>query len=188
MGLIAAEIKQGRPFRSAGHEAAVSLLRTADVVRRAGARVIEPYGITLQQFNVLRILRGAGQGGLPTLEIAARMIEEAPGITRLLDRLERKALVKRQRCPRDRRRVLCTITSAGLRLLSALDAPLAATEDALMETLGPARAVRLVALLDVVRAAQGAAPPPARSGPSPYRPSLGRAGRHRHRTKEKKKR
>jgi DNA-binding MarR family transcriptional regulator len=165
----------------------VSLLRTADVVRRAAARVVEPYGITLQQFNVLRILRGAGPDGLPTLEIAARMIEEAPGITRLLDRLEKKALVKRHRCPRDRRRVLCTITSGGLRLLSALDAPLAESEDGLMETLGPARSVRLVALLDAVRAAQATAAPP-RPDPSPSRPRLGRAGRHRPRTKEKKKR
>src|SRR5262249_13060040 len=107
--------------------------------------------------------------------------------TRLLDRLEKKALVRRQRCPRDRRRVLCTITSAGLRLLSALDAPLAETEDALMGSLGPARAVRLVALLDVVRAAQ-AAPAPARPARSRYGPSFVRAGRHRPRTKEKKKR
>jgi len=186
MGLIAAEIKQRRPFRSAGHEAVLSLLRTADVVRRAGARVIERHGITPQQFNVLRILRGAGAEGLPTLEIAERMIEEAPGITRLLDRLERKTLVKRHRCPRDRRRVLCTITPPGLRLLAALDAPLAEAEEALMRSLGPARAVRLVALLDVVRSR--AADSPADADRSRSRPRPGRAGRHRPRTKEKKKR
>jgi hypothetical protein len=59
-------------------------------VTRRLAGVVEPHGVTLQQYNVLRILRGAGEGGLPTLEIAQRMIEHAPGITRLLDRLERK--------------------------------------------------------------------------------------------------
>ena len=81
----------------------LDLLRTVDVVRRFLARVVEPQGITLQQFNVLRILRGAERGsppiGLPTLEIAERMVEHAPGITRLLDRLEAKGLVVRQALP-----------------------------------------------------------------------------------------
>jgi DNA-binding MarR family transcriptional regulator len=86
------------------------VLLPCDRLRRSLAEVVQPRGITLQQYNVLRILRGAGLGGLPTLEIGARMIEEAPGITRLLDRLERKALAERRRCPRDGRRVLCRIT------------------------------------------------------------------------------
>ena len=84
------EIRQRRPFQSAGHEAVLGLLRTADLVRRLGTALVEPYGITLQQFNVLRILRGAGGDGLPTLEVASRMIEQTPGVTRLLDRLEAK--------------------------------------------------------------------------------------------------
>ena len=74
------------------------LVRTADLVRRVLDAVVEPHGITLQQYNVLRILRGAGAEGLPTLEIGERMIEQAPGVTRLLDRLEAKGLVRRQRC------------------------------------------------------------------------------------------
>ncbi len=77
------EIKQRKPFQSRAQEAAIGLLRTADTVRREIASVVEPHGITLQQYNVLRILRGAGALGLPTLEIAARMVEQAPGITRL---------------------------------------------------------------------------------------------------------
>ena len=153
MGLTAEEIKQRRPFRSAGHEATVSLLLTADLVRRGVARVVEPAGITLQQFNVLRILRGAGAEGVPTLEIAGRMIEQAPGITRLMDRLEAKGLVRRQRCPTDRRQVLCWITPPGLRLVASLDKPLAERDEAFLRALGRERAARFIGLLDAVRAA-----------------------------------
>ncbi len=84
-------------------------------------RIVEPHGITLQQFNVLRILRGAGDEGLPTLEVADRMIEQTPGVTRLLDRMEAKELVRRQRCPKDRRQHLCWITAKGLALLEKID-------------------------------------------------------------------
>ena len=84
----------------------VALMRTADLARRTITGVIEPHGLTPQQFNVLRILRGAGAEGLPTLEVANRMIEQTPGITRLLDGLEAKELIKRQRCPKDRRQHL----------------------------------------------------------------------------------
>src|ERR1700682_6278341 len=77
-------------FRSREQQATLSLLRTADAVKRRRAQVIEPYGITPQQYNVLRILRGAGPSGLPTLTIGERMIEQTPGTTRLVDRLERQ--------------------------------------------------------------------------------------------------
>src|SRR5436853_5453131 len=82
---IRSEIKQRRPFPSPHQEAVVALMRTADRARRLVGDVVEPLGITPQQYNVLRILRGAGDAGLPTLEIAQRMIEQTPGITRLLD-------------------------------------------------------------------------------------------------------
>src|SRR5947207_13986566 len=99
----------------------VALIRTADVVRRAVGDVVEPHGITAQQYNVLRILRGAGREGLPTLEIAERMIEQTPGITRLIDRLESKKLVARERSATDRRCVYCRITAAGTDLVSRPD-------------------------------------------------------------------
>jgi len=92
------EIRQRRPFQSPGHEAVLGLLRTADLVRRQAAALVEPHGITLQQFNVLRILRGAGDDGLPTLEVAVRMVEQTPGVTGCSNRLEAKELVRRQRC------------------------------------------------------------------------------------------
>jgi len=81
-------------FRSREQQATLGLLRTAEAVKRSLAHVIEPHGITAQQYNVLRILRGAGPEGLPTLTIGERMIEHTPGVTRLVDRLERKGLVK----------------------------------------------------------------------------------------------
>lgn len=145
------EIKQRRPFQSRAQEATVGLLRTADMVRREIGRLVEPHGITAQQFNVLRILRGAGDKGLPTLEIAARMVEETPGITRLLDRLERKKLVRRKRCTADRRQVLCWITPDGLELLRGLDRPVASGDVSTLALLGPADIDALIRALDAVR-------------------------------------
>ena len=130
----------------------MALLRTADVVRRYIARVLEPYGITPQQFNVLRILRGAGPEGTPTLTIAERMIEEAPGITRLLDRLEAKGMVSRQRCPEDRRQVLCHATPQALDLLGRIDAAMDEADDTALGSLSEEEKVELIRLLDAVRA------------------------------------
>jgi DNA-binding MarR family transcriptional regulator len=129
----------------------VALLRTADVVRRYIARVLEPYGITPQQFNVLRILRGAGPGGIPTLTIAERMIEEAPGITRLLDRLEAKGMVRRQRCPEDRRQVLCHATPQALDLLGRIDGAMNEADEAALGTLSEKDKAELIRLLDAIR-------------------------------------
>lgn len=146
------EIRQTRPFRSLSQEGVVALLRTADVVRRYIARVLEPYGITPQQFNVLRILRGARTEGIPTLAIAERMIEEAPGITRLLDRLEAKGLVRRQRCPEDRRQVLCHATPQALDLLGRIDDAMNEADESALGTLSEEDKAQLVRLLDAVRA------------------------------------
>jgi DNA-binding MarR family transcriptional regulator len=78
----------------------------------------------MQQYNVLRILRGAGEGGLPTLAIADRMIERAPGITRLLDRMEVHGWACRLRCRKDRRVVYASITPQGRLLLDRIEGPL----------------------------------------------------------------
>ena len=130
----------------------MALLRTADVVRRYIGRVLEPYGITPQQFNVLRILRGAGPDGTPTLTIAERMIEEAPGITRLLDRLEAKGMVRRQRCPEDRRQVLCHATPEALDLLGRIDGAMNEADESALGTLSEKDKIQLIRLLDAVRA------------------------------------
>jgi MarR family transcriptional regulator, organic hydroperoxide resistance regulator len=164
---LARELKQARPFRSVGQEALVSLLRTVDLVRRELAAVVEPAGITLQQYNVLRILRGAGEQGLPTLEIAHRMVEQTPGITRLLDRLEEKRLVARERCRQDRRQVLCTIRPTGLELLTALDEPVDRADQEVLAGLTTEQQETLVHLLDRLRA-----PFQARSPRCPSTPGL----------------
>jgi DNA-binding MarR family transcriptional regulator len=146
------EIKQRRPFRSRRQEAMLGLLKTADILRRFLATMVEPHGITLQQYNVLRILKGAGPDGLPTLEIAERLIEQAPGVTRLLDRLEKKDLVKRERCPVDRRQVTCRITRPGQRLLTAMGRAMESADDRCLGMLPVRDVERLVDTLDVVRA------------------------------------
>ena len=150
-GSIQREIQQKRPFTSPRQEATVALLRTADLARRLMSAMLEPWGITTQQYNVLRILRGAGPDGLPTLEIAERMIEQAPGITRLIDRLEEKRMVNRTRPREDRRRVTCRISSAGLDLLSALDEPVVESGNAALASLSSKEVAQLVGLLDRTR-------------------------------------
>jgi DNA-binding MarR family transcriptional regulator len=148
---LQAEIRQSTPFVSPAQEAILGLYRTSDVLRRRFSQIVEPHGISLQQYNVLRILRGAGKSGTPTLDIADRMIEMTPGVTRLLDKLEAKKLVRRQRCPEDRRQVLCWITESGLRVLAELDKPLSAAGVRSMEALSVAEQQDLIRLLEKIR-------------------------------------
>lgn len=147
------EIQQRRPFASAAEEGVVALVRTADLLRRALTLVVEPHGITLQQYNVLRILRGAGAEGLPTLEIASRMIEHAPGVTRLLDRLQAKGMVRRQRSADDRRQIRCWITPAGLALLERLEHAMQDGARTFMAPLAPSDLATFVGLMDTLRSA-----------------------------------
>ena len=146
------EIRQRRPFSSSGQEATLGILRTADVLRRFVARVLEPYDVTPQQYNVLRILRGAGTDGLPTLTIGERMLEDSPGVTRLIDRLVAKGLVDRARSTEDRRQVLCRITSAGLDLLAGMDEPMTGSDEDALKMLTVDEQKQLIRLLDRIRA------------------------------------
>jgi DNA-binding MarR family transcriptional regulator len=155
--LLQREIRQGKPFPSPAHECVLALMRTADVLRRSIGEVIEQRGLTPQQFNVLRILRGAGSAGLPTLEVAERMIEETPGVTRLLDRLEAKGWVRRQRCPKDRRQHLCWITPAGHALVGRLDEPLNVAIEKYLKPLRRSDQVQLIHLLEALRGGCSAA-------------------------------
>lgn len=150
-GTLQKELRQKQPFRSAAEEAALGLYRTSARVQRRISETIESSGITLQQYNVLRILRGARPARIPTLEVAARMIEQTPGVTRLLDRLEARGLIVRERCTVDRRRVFCTISDSGLALVEALDGPVLATIDAVLGHLPADRLQQLTTLLDAVR-------------------------------------
>ena len=148
------ELGQRRPFRSLAQEAIIGIARTASVLNRQAASVLEPEGISVAQFNVLRILRGAGADGLPTLSIRDRMVDPAAAITRLVDKLEEAGLITRERVSCDRRQVVCRITAKGLELLSRVDPLMSATEDRLSDRLTSEEMETLNDLLTKVR--QGA--------------------------------
>ena len=150
-GGIQREIRQGKPFRSPNLEAILSLVRTVDVLKTFVGGLVRTHGITLQQYNVVRILQGSGDQGLATLEIRERMVERRPGITGLVDRLEEKGLVVRERDANDRRQVVCRVTSEASALLASLDVPVAAAEDAAMERLEPDELAQLIRSLDEIR-------------------------------------
>jgi DNA-binding MarR family transcriptional regulator len=115
------ELKQSKPFAHPEEELFLSLVRTADLLGRHPSLLFKERGISPAQYNVLRILRGAGPKGLPCGEIAVRMVTRDPDITRLLDRLQRRRLVIRARAVGDRRVVSTRITAVGLALLKPLD-------------------------------------------------------------------
>jgi DNA-binding MarR family transcriptional regulator len=148
---IVEELKQTRPFASKAQAATVALLRTTDVVKRQLARVVESEGITLQQYNVLRILRGARGAPLSALEITERLIEETPGVSRLLDRLVGKRLVRRERSAQDRRMLECFITERGLEVLARLDHPVNQADADVLKGLSPKDITVLNDLLSRIR-------------------------------------
>lgn len=117
------ELKKRRPFNSPEQEAALNLIRTADQLENRLGRLLRDFGLTMSQYNVLRILRGEG-APLPSLEIADRMIRVVPAITGLIDRLEKQGWVARRRCEEDRRIVFVEITVRGTKLLDKIDQPL----------------------------------------------------------------
>lgn len=149
---VADSIKQTQPFHSRRHEAMVGMLLTVETLRRPLHALLAKHDdLTQQQFNVLRILRGARPDGLPTLEISERMVERTPGITRLIDRLETKGLVSRERSATDRRQVFCHLTKQGADLLRKLDKPVAALDDDLFAGITDREVDTLIDLLDRVR-------------------------------------
>jgi DNA-binding MarR family transcriptional regulator len=152
MGKIAGEIKQTRPFKSLEAEAVVTLLRTSDVLRAQVEAALKPWGLSAEQYNILRILRGAPDHAHPTLEIAGRMISRAPNITRLIDKLIHKGLVFRRPSPDDRRVVEVRLTPRGLRTVIEATPVLDALDEKLLRCLSDARLKVLIRGLDEVRA------------------------------------
>jgi DNA-binding MarR family transcriptional regulator len=101
----------------------VSLMRATDALSRGAEALLKPFNLSATQYNILRIVRGAGEKGLACREIGCRLITRDPDITRLLDRLESRGLLARAREAQDRRVVKTRITAEGLRLLKELDQP-----------------------------------------------------------------
>jgi DNA-binding MarR family transcriptional regulator len=120
------EIKQGRPFESLEQEAHLSVSRTAAMLEHTFAELVRPYGVTPTQYNVLRILQGAGQRGLCRNEVRDRLVARVPDASRLLDRLDEMGLVERERDAGDRRLVNTRITPRGSDVLKRLEEPVAA--------------------------------------------------------------
>lgn len=146
LAALAQELGRKKRFRSPREAAVLAILRTAGLLRRALAARFESEGLTMTQYNVLRILRGAPEG-LPTLQIRRRMLEEAAGITRLVDKLYADGLIERDRPGTDRRQVVCRITKKGLGLLEHSDTSLAEAHAELVSELSTAQATELVGLL-----------------------------------------
>ena len=145
------EIRQTKPFVSLEHEASLSIERTAAALRHSTAEALKPFGITPVQYNVLRILRGAGTSGLCRHEIADRLVAQVPGVTRLLDRMEAQGLIRRERSAEDRRLVSTRLMSTGLELVNQLDVPIAQLHEQQLGHLAEDELRLLIGLLAAAR-------------------------------------
>lgn len=150
-GRIQAELKQSKPLGSLEEEAYLNVQRTAITLSQRLMELLRAHDLTPAQYNVLRILRGAGQDGLNASDIAGRMISRDPDVTRLVDRLEKRGLVERWRCSEDRRVVWTRIAPAGRELIDPLDAPLNQLHRDMLSHMAPDRLQLLVELLEEAR-------------------------------------
>jgi len=145
------EISQSAGFASVQEEVSLNILRTAALLDHAVAEHLRPHGLTPTQYNVLRILRGAGADGMCRNDVQDRMLTPVPDTTRLLDRLEDAGLVRRDRDAEDRRFVTARITDSGLALLASLDEPVARMHESLLGHLPELELRRLAELLEEAR-------------------------------------
>jgi DNA-binding MarR family transcriptional regulator len=139
-------------FDSAQQEAYLNLWRTYDRLRMLEDELFGGYGLTAQQYNALRLLRGSHPKRLPTLAVAARLVSRAPDITRMIDRLAERGLVDRERPADNRRVVLVGITAAGLETLRHLDGPV---RECGRKQLGHLTPNELAELIRLLRRARG---------------------------------
>jgi DNA-binding MarR family transcriptional regulator len=145
------EIKQTKPFERPGDEALLSILRTAVVLEHAENEALKAHGITHTQYNVLRILRGAGKRGLCGRDIAERMVSKVPDVSRLLDRMEEMGVIVRTRDPDDRRHVTARITPAGRTLVADATPDLERVARARVARLSAASIAALIRTLAAIR-------------------------------------
>ncbi len=145
------ELKQVKPFACLEEEVYLSILRTSEALWWGINELLKKADLTPTQYNVLRILRGAGQQGTSCREISERMVTKDSDITRLLDRLEARALISRERETKDRRIIIARITDDGLDLLAGLDKPIAERHRRQLGHLGEKQLASLSGLLNKVR-------------------------------------
>jgi DNA-binding MarR family transcriptional regulator len=147
------EIRQTKPFRSLQEQLVLNLMLTTRVVEENWAQYLKrAEGISPSQYNILRILRGARPKAARISEIGDRMVTRDPDVTRLVDRLIKQGLARRERDSDDRRVVLVEITGTGLAMLSRLDGPAGEATEAAMAGLKPQQLRTLDTLLNEVRA------------------------------------
>lgn len=145
------EIRQNKAFGSLEEEAWLNLKRTTDRLEQPVLDVLKGANLTPTQYNVLRILRGAGSEGLTAGDVGDRMLTRSCDVTRLLDRLEVQGLVQRSRTAADRRVITVTITEEGMHLLQSLDEPIREVHQSQLRHLGPGRLRELIDLLEEAR-------------------------------------
>jgi DNA-binding MarR family transcriptional regulator len=148
------ELKQRKPFANPEEEVYLNILRTAEALTWGVAEILKGADLTPAQYNVLRILRGAGSEGATCGQIGERMVTKDSDITRLLERLDARGLITRSRDGQDRRFISVRITNEGLRLLAGLDEPVAECHRRQIGHLGRERLASLGKLLEVAREAK----------------------------------
>ncbi len=148
---LESDIQQSRPFLRRSEEALVSIMRTAAVLDHVIQDALKEFGITPTQYNVLRILRGAGKDGLCGRDVGERLISKVPDVSRLLDRMEDQGLMTRERDPVDRRHVTARATSKGLKILVQVEPTLEALERRYFGALDTGALKELIETLDTVR-------------------------------------
>jgi DNA-binding MarR family transcriptional regulator len=151
MARMTRQPSKGRHFDSLEQEVFLNLWRTYDRLRICEEELFAAHDLTPQQYNALRLLRGEQPGTIPTLTLAARLVSRAPDITRLLDKLEVRGLIFRERPAKNRRVVRVGITPAGLQLLRALDAPVRECHAHQLGHLSPIQLRKLAVLLREAR-------------------------------------
>ena len=150
-GKLAKEIRQTKPFQSREEEALLNLGRTYEFLEQRLAELLKQYQLTPTQYNMLRILRGAGADGVTCSQATERMLSPDPDVTRLLDRMEAQDLIRRERSKEDRRVVITRITDRGLELTNRIDAPLSQLLRQYLGRVGQARLKRTGRYLEALR-------------------------------------
>ena len=150
---LAAEIRQKKPFRLLEEEALLNIVRTHEFLQQQQADFFKQFQLTPTQYNVLRILRGAGKDGVTCSQAAERMVAADPDITRLLDRLESRGWIERERSREDRRVVISRIMPLGTELLKQIDRPLTELLKRQFSNVGKERLAELIEILESVREA-----------------------------------
>ncbi len=150
-GKLSHEIRQTKPFALLEEEAFLNLARTSEQLQQKASELMKTYQLTGTQYNMLRILRGAGSEGVTCSQAGERMVTHDPDITRLLDRLEARKLILRERSREDRRVVVTRISNEGLELVNSMDAPVNGFMKKHLGHLGKQKLEQLIELLESLR-------------------------------------